>query len=170
MAEQFDATQVDPPTDQQLLDACKSGDESLLVSLLKRLPDKAMMALTVQKRQYTALEQAVKWIVVALSHSRLKEENEFTKFLGLVSRYKLVKTQLEGWATLFVKSKKIFSQVRDIRCQPAIGEEESKGETRAFDAGEDPQHCEIKTSHSEVGQAVADNEGKIRNHTEKRYW
>ena len=69
-------------------------------------------------------------------------------------------TKLERWVNLFINSKMIYSQVHDVQHRPLI-EEDIKEEYKMEGISSADHSYLVKSQRSEIGQAVADNTGKL---------
>lgn len=97
-----------------------------------------------------------------MSHNKKNVSNFSNLFPRKLSnsnqnRYKLVNTNLERWALLYLDARKTYSMVHDVEYSKGnenIKEEKKQGESLPFRT--------VKSTRSHIGQAVAKLDGSIR--------
>ena len=141
----------------QLYDLCMMNNQSEIATFLNAITEDQMIELALQSKQHVRLEEVAKYFITSLAHETLPKEFPAEKFLTMISKYKLVNTKLEGWINLYLSSRHVFSQVHDVQWKEKAKSDELPQE----EIKSENQEWLVKSSKSEIGQAVANNEGKI---------
>ena len=169
----------------QLHEACKCGDHTALCRLVETVNEDIIITYAVQQKQHLLLEDVVKYLIMLISRPGSESEIDQTacdNLLGLISRYlhlllasyKLINTRLEGWISLYLKSKATFSQVHDIQYKGKSQDESEEEKEDMADNAEQAEEQEsarmdiensklysVVTCKSDVGQAVTNVAGVI---------